>query len=275
MKQSKKEIEELFKNQGGANSVGLNDSGTEIVVANLNATTLPMCVGTPIDEIDTDDITIVFFAIDMSPSMQPVEQELIDAFNEVMIPGLKGGSKKTTQTMLVGGLAFTEQVYPFWGGGFQKLEELPKLTAKDYNTSRGIATALYKAMLDSLTAVSVYGSKVLNETGTPPKVIVVVLSDGANNCSPYDPDNVRTVADQLSKELFVLAFAGFETYEGVNFKNIAADTGFGAIYEVKGGGSQVDLQRKFRHLVNVMSSSIIRQSQAQVTTAASASFWQT
>lgn len=271
---SKKDIEEMFQSQGGASSIGLNPKGSEIVVANLNATTLPMCVGTPIEEIDSDDITVVFFALDMSPSMEPVEQALIDAFNNIMIPGLKGGCGKTTQNMIVGGLAFTESIYPLWGGGFKKLSQLPKMTRKDYNTSRGSATALHQAMLDSLTAVSVYSAKVLNETGIPPKVIVVVLSDGANNCMPQDPGVVRKVAEQLSKEMFVLAFAGFQTFEHVDFHEIAADTGFGAIFESQDGGSQDELGRRFRHLVGVMSSSIIQQSRTQVSAAASNSFWQ-
>ncbi len=260
----------------GAVDIGLDDESSSIMIAILNATTQPMCVGRPIDEIETDDVTLIFFIIDESPSMSPVEQELINGFNEILIPGLKGGSSQVVSTIEVGGIAFTENIQPLWGGGFKKLDELPSLTKADYNTMRGNLTALYQAVLDAFTAVSVRTTEIMQGIGIPPKVMLVVLSDGANNCPPYNPVDVKTVADSLSNEIFVKAFAGFETYEPVDFKEIADLIGFGKPFEMKKkpGESKEEMQRRFRHLLGIMSSSLVTQSKTQVTPDSSATFWQ-
>lgn len=266
------DVIDLFKSQG-AQDIGLDEDAADAVVANLDANTLPMCVGgTDLATIDTDDIILVMFALDASGSMDPVQKDVIREFNETIIPALEGASAKTRQAILVAGLAFDDRVWPLWNG-FLKLDQVPKLTSKEYRA--GGATALHQAMLDALSVSSVFSSRVISETNTPPKVIVVVLSDGANNCAPANPKDVRDVASKLSKEIFVLAFAGFETYEGVDFRQIAKETGFAAVHEVKlqANETEAEKQRRFRHLIGTLSSSLVRQSQTQVTPAASASFW--
>lgn len=270
----KKDVMDIFNE--GASHIGLDDESSDILIANLNATNLPMCVGTPIEEIDTDDVTIIFFILDQSPSMKPVEKELIDGFNEIVIPGLKGASSSLVSTIEIGGLVFNERISAMWGGGFKKLEDLPKLTRSNYDTSSGYATALNQAILDGITVVSARAAEVMNELGVPPKVMLVVLSDGANNCPPQNADDVRRVAGQLSDEIFVKAFAGFETMERVNFKEVAEETGFNKPFEMKKkpGESDEDMQRRFRHFLGVMSSSLINQSKTQVTPNSSAAFWQ-
>jgi uncharacterized protein YegL len=265
---SKKVITDFQKQ--GAKDVGLDAESANDVVANLNANTLPMCVGgTDLSSIDTDDVVIVFLVLDGSGSMAPVQSDVIREFNETLIPALKGASSKTRQAMLIGGLIFNNQVRPLWRDGFRKLEDVPELTLTDYQP--GGSTALYRAMLDALSVTSVYSSRVIGETNTPPKVVVAVLSDGANNCSPDDPNEVEKIASKLSKEIFTLAFAGFETGETVDFRDIAQATGFEAVWETKmqPGESLDDQRRRLRHLFGTLSSSIVSTS-----TSASGGFWQ-
>lgn len=271
---SKGDVLDMFSQ--GAGNIGLDEQSSSIIIANLNATTLPMTVGTPIDQIDTDDVTILFFMLDESPSMSSVEQAVIDGFNDMIIPALRGGSSRVVSTIEVGGLAFCERIRPLWGGGFQKLESLSTLTRKDYDTSRGSLTALYQAVLDGMTAVSVRSTEVVNNLGIQPKVICVVLSDGANNRPPHDAAQVKTVVDALSNEIFVKAFAGFETGEHVDFKQIAEAIGFGRPFEMRQnpGETDADIQRRFRHLVGVMSSSLITQHKSKVVAGSSSTFWQ-
>lgn len=260
----------------GASDIGLDKESSDIVVANLNETTLPMCVGTPIEEIETDDVILIFFVIDESPSMNPVESELIKGFNEILVPGLKGGASDVVSTIEVGGIAFTETIRPLWSGGFTKLSDLPRLTKKDYNTNRGNLTALHQAVLDAFTAVSVRAAEIAEGLGIPPKVLVVILSDGANNCPPHDPIGVKTLVDSCSNEIFVKAFAGFETWEPVDFKEIAESIGFGKPFEMKkkSGESDKEMGRRFRHLLGIMSSSLVKQSKTQVSPTSSDNFWQ-
>ncbi len=272
---SKQGVAALFSQQ--AQNLGLDDDAVSVVVANLNATTLPMCVGTPLDEIESDANTIIMFVIDESPSMEPVEQEVITGFNDVIIPALRKASKKTQMGMHIGGVAFTERVRSLWGGGFHKVEDIQPLTKRDYDTQRGSSTALHQAILDALTATSAYTATLLAGTGTPPKTIIVVLSDGANNCRPDDPDVVAALIKTFSREIFVFAFAGFQTNEPVDFKEIARGLSFPAVMELKKepGEDDATIQRRFRHLIGTVSSSVIRASQARVSASqASASFWQ-
>lgn len=263
-KPSAQSIKDLVSGQAGA-AVGLKPTSSSIVVANLNATVLPACVGVAPEEIDTDNNIVLCFVLDQSPSMMPVEQEVISTFNDLLIPALKGASKRNAQSLLIGGFAFNETVTPLWGGGFQRLEDLPKLTRRDYNTHSGSRTALYQATLDGLTATTAYAASLVQGTGIVPRIIVVVISDGANNCNPYDASDVRRVAKDLSIETCKLAFAGFESGESVNFHDIAQEMGF-EVFEskIQGSETEADTQRRFRHLINVVSSSIVTASTTKV-----------
>lgn len=275
---SKQEVTDLFTD-GGAESIGLDKDSEGIVVANLNATTLPMCVGTPVEEIDTDDVTIIFLLIDGSGSMGDHESVVIDAINEELIGGLKGASKKAQQSIHLGGCIFSSGVTPLWGGGFKKLEDIPPLTTRDYNPSRnGGMTALFDAQLDGVTAAAVYASQVLGGSGTPPKTIIACFSDGADNASSVSASKVKSVYSKLDPEMFITAFMGFKALwdDDIDFNQIAADTGFRSVMTGEAGknDSLADRQRKMRHMLKLFSSSIIRQSQTTIDPNASASFFQ-
>lgn len=264
----------MFKQQG-AGDIGLDQQTTDMVIANLNANTLPMCVGAPVDEFESDDVTIIFFALDGSPSMSPVEDVLIDEFNNTIIPALKGVNRKTAQTIVVGGLVFDDKVRPLWNGGFLKLDDIPTLTKKNYNTDSGWGTALHKAQIDALSAVSVYTSTVIGEAGITPKTIVVTLSDGANNQPPSSPNAVYQITSKLSNEIFVLSFVGFETGERVDFRSIAQATGFSTVWDIKARANESvdEKRRKFRRMLGVLSSSLVRQSQTQIDPSKSGGFF--
>lgn len=257
-----------------AADLGIVGKGSDILITNLSATNLPMCVGASVGDLETDDITIIMFAIDASPSMTPVKDLLIETFNEIMIKGLRGAAKKTASTIVVGGLAFSTKIWSLWNGGFQKLELLPDLTNKDYNPSRGELTNLYQAQLDALTAAAKYATDVYHETCTRPKVIVVTLTDGADNIGQASPDDVKTVVSGLSKELWKVPMAVFETGEPVNGRQIAQDTGFDVFeFKMQSSETEADVRRRFRHMIGTLSSSVISASQTRINTGSSPSFW--
>ena len=108
-------VTDLFSSDDAAD-LGIKGDTSKIMITNLNSTTLPMCVGVPIQTIETEDVIIIFFFLDRSPSMKGVRDALIETFNEVMIDGLKGASKKTTKTIIVGGLSFSTDITPLWDG---------------------------------------------------------------------------------------------------------------------------------------------------------------
>ena len=266
-------VTDLF-NSDDAADLGIKGDTSKIMITNLNATTLPMCVGVPIHTIETEDVIIMIFILDRSPSMKKVRDVLIETFNEVMIDGLKGASKKTTKTIIVGGLSFSADITPLWGGGFKKLEDLPYLTVADYNPETGSTTNLHQAQIYGITAVCAQATEVFSQTGTPPKVIVVGMSDAADNVGRAKASSVKTLVDGLSRELFQFPFAVFETWEKVDGKQIAQDTGFD-VFEFKKtpGETTEDIQRRFRHMIGTLSSQVISGSVHNVGTPAQGSFW--
>ncbi|MDP2593979.1 MAG: VWA domain-containing protein [bacterium] len=263
MDTSKQGLSALVRDQGAA--LGLNGASSDIIIQNMNAGTLPMCVGSPFtdDEQETDDFRIIKLLFDNSSSMDPVESEVIASVNDVAIPGLLGGAADQVGAIRVGGLTFNHMVRPLWqsGGesGFYPLSDLPKLTSADYRTSG--STALHQGILDGVTALTAYALQVRARTGSNPECVLAVWSDGANNQRPLDPDVVRQVLTSLSPELFTLVFIGFETGERVDFVQIATELGFRDILHSKAqpGESADDQRRRFRNVMRVFSDKLVKR----------------
>jgi len=273
MAASKASITSLFQSLD-ANDLGINKQASDIMIANLNAGTLPMCVGTPVENLVSDDVTIIQFFLDASPSMERVAPLLIETFNEIMIEGLRGASKQTANAIVIGGIAFSTDIWPMFGGGFQDLSSINKMTKKDYDPSKGAATNLFGAMIQSITAASAYATQVLQTNGTPPKAIVVGLTDGGDNCQRATRQDIKALTQSLSGELFKFPLAVFETYERVDGAQLAQDTGF-EVFEFKKQGSETDadIRKRFRHMIGTMSSSMISASQAKIGTTSKSGFW--
>lgn len=255
----KKNIADLFNQQGA--QLGLDPDSSSIIINNLNASTMPMCQGSPFtdDEEGTDDFRIIFFAVDGSSSMEEVENEVRDGFNNIIIPCLLGGALDLVGGIRIGGLMFGSRVSPLWGGGFQPIQQLPKL-GNDYSTSG--MTCLHQGILDSLTAITAYSLQLANITGTMPEVTFAVLSDGANNQPPMDHGDVYNVLSKVSPEIFTTVFIGFETFEAVNFRAIAKALGFREIQDLKKQNPNETLaetQQRFRHMFKVFSQRLTKR----------------
>lgn len=261
----------------GNSVLGMGQQSSSIIVNNLDANTLPMCVGDDPLDFESDDVTVIFFAIDESPSMTPVEQDVIDGFNEIVLPALKGASDSVTNTMEIGALSFTENINPWWGGGFKSLEEVPPLTGQDYDTDRGHRTALYEAVLKSYSILSVRAEEIAQKMGIFPRVILVVLSDGKDRCAPPPTvQEVKAVADDMIEDVFVRSFMGFETGEVVDFKAIAKSLGFNAFFEMKRDLNETDADRQkaIRDMLQIASESVVQQSQSVVSADNTSDFFQ-
>jgi hypothetical protein len=273
-------LKDLFSNQGAG--LGLDDESSSVLIANLDATTTPMCLGSPFDEDEQecDDFRLIEFVFDKSGSMDEVEDEVRNGVNNIIMPGLLGGAADQVGAIRYHGLAFDNRVDELWSGGWKKLtENVPSLTTADY--SAGGATALNKGVLDGVTALTSQALQIEELTGTYPECVLVVLSDGANNQAPRDSAEVKKVLDKLSGELFTLVFIGFETWERVDFKQIAADLSFRDVKDFKNapGETDEDLKRRMRNAMKVFSQKLVgRVSSSQVgtssgTTTGSTGFW--
>lgn len=260
MTPNKQDLAGLFSGQGA--QLGLDAQASSALISNLNATTVPMCIGDPFaaEELETDDFKLIYFALDASGSMDVVEQDLRDTFNEVIMPGLLGGAASQVGAIRYGGLKFNSSVSKLWGAGFQRLTtSFPKLSPAEYAASG--STALHQGVLDGITAVTAQALQIAKTTGTNPEITFAVLSDGANNCAPRDYDPVYQVLSKLDRELVTLVFYGFETGEQVNFAEIARNLGFRDIRESKAkpGESLDERRRRFRHDMKVFSQQLVKR----------------
>lgn len=255
---SQADLAKLF--QTGGKSIGLDEKASSTLIANLDRTTTPMCIGQPLDpdEMETDDFRLVFFGLDSSSSMEDVQDDVRDCFNEIIMPGLLGGAKPQVGAIRFGGLTFASTVSPLWKAGWHPLsDKFPLLTPAEYRADG--STALHKGILDGVTAATSYALQLAAKTGTHPEVVFAYLTDGANNQPPQDVQSVADVVTQLSRELFTTVFIYFETYERVDGEAIGKALGFSDVMSAKAkpGETKDEMRRRFRHTMKVFSDKLI------------------
>lgn len=245
---STRDYKDLF--QQAVDLDGLNQNAASVLIDNLNATTIVGCQGSGLEDLPADDVTLVSFVLDMSPSMGPVQQEVIDSFN-LMIKAMQ--DSKQEDNLIVSAWIFDEQPQILFG--YTPVNSVNTLSYKEYHPG-GSGTSIYDAQLNAMTGIVGYGQQ-LHNNGIRTKNIVIVLSDGEDNCSRKKPSDVKKVAEALIKqENYILAFVGFGT--AANFTQIARNCGFPTVLTV--GHSASDLRKIFGQV----SKSIIRTSQTSI-----------
>lgn len=248
-KDYKEDYKDLFLTS--VESEGLNNTAAAIMIDNLNATTILGCQGADIDNLNTDDVTLVCFALDMSSSMGNLRQEVIDSFN-LMIKAFQDSNQ--SDSIIVSVWTFNEKSSLLFG--YTPVNSVKKLTNSEYQPSG--STSLFDTQLNVMTGIVGYGQSLRNN-GIRTKGIVIVLTDGDDNSSLNQPRDVKKVADALIKqEIYTLAFVGFGT--ATNFSQIAKETGFPTV--LTSGNSPSDIRRIF----GTMSISVIRSSQTTINT---------
>lgn len=241
------DLDSLF--QSSAQS-GLSQQTVDMLVQNLDAQTGLGCVGAQVDDLNTDDVTLLVVVLDESGSMSSVQSAVISAFND-MIRALD--SSKARDGILVSAWTFADT--PKLLFGYTPLARAPQLSTATYAPNG--ATALYDATLDAFTGLVGYG-QALRNGGIRTRCIVVVLSDGEDNQSAHRAAQVKQVAqDLLRQEIYTLAFVGFGDQS--TFAPIAADMGFPSLLTTANTAQEV------RRALNLISNSVVRASQAQVT----------
>jgi len=228
---------------------GLSQTTVDFLVQNLDGQTGLGCVGAQVDDLNTDDVTLLAVILDASGSMSGVQNDVINAFN-AMIAALH--ASKARDSVLVSAWTFADT--PKLLFGYTPLTAAPKLNSSTYHPSGG--TALYDAVIDGFTGLVGYGQELRNN-GIRTRCIMVVLSDGEDNMSKCSAGNVQTIAaDLLRQEIYTLAFVGFG--DSATFTRIATGMGFPAILTVANSPQEI------RRALNLISSSVIRTSQATV-----------
>lgn len=247
-------LQSLFQN---AQNSGLSQQSVNLLVQNLNGQAGLGCVGAQVDDLNTDDVTLLVTIIDQSGSMQGVRDAVIDAFNQ-MTRALH--DSKAHDSILMSCWAFDDKPQLLFG--YTPIDSVPDLTRKQYAPSG--STALYDAVLDGFTGVVGYGQDLRNG-GIRTRCIVCVISDGADNASGRTAAAVNTVAnDLLKQEFYTLVYVGFG--DPIEFQKIATSMGFPLVLTASHTPGEI------RRALNLISGSVIRASQAKVMRGANSFF---
>jgi hypothetical protein len=201
-------------------------------------------LGVGLDELDSEDVTLVGFVIDMSSSMGGVTDAVIHAYN-TELQALR--TARTASSILVSTTTFADQ--PGLLHGYLKLDRVPLLDHATYLPNG--CTALHDAVLGVLDRLESYRG-MLRDNGVRSRGVVIVLSDGDDNHSQKGADDVRREAERLVREeAITLAYVGFGS---ADLRAIAARIGFPHVLTANQTASEI------RRVLGQLSASILRTS---------------
>lgn len=202
--------------------------------------------------------------LDVSQSMNSLFNELVDCFNDIMIPALKGVCAEQKNALRLGCMLFSDKLIPAWPG-YKSLKELGakplKRSAIDQPGLNG-CTALYGAMRAGILWTAAAMDFMREEgRGGVPKGKVIVLTDGANNLEPQDITIVKKTMDEISKinaRNLQRVIGYFNTGSGLTedqFNALVNATCFEGLgfYDIAKGNNPKEQQASFRHHFGVFS----------------------
>ena len=262
MEDDKNNVQSIVGLIGGAvDENEVSQEAADIMIGGLNDTNILGCTGVEADDIESDIVTIIAFALDGSYSMKRNEQAVREAYDELGIKAMQ--DSKQHKDMLISTRVFDESERILYG--FKKVDDVGKIGSQ--YEAEGNATTLYDTAINTMTAVRAY-AKNLNDSGVQTKCIVAVFSDGGNNYgNVMDPAKVKKVAeDCLSSEMFYLVYIGFKNDPSDNLEVIGKSMGFPNIFTTTSSPSEI------RKAMGLVSQSTIRKS--QTTVGANNSFFQ-
>ncbi|GAB4268386.1 MAG: hypothetical protein Kow0080_11270 [Candidatus Promineifilaceae bacterium] len=232
---------------------GLTDNTLGLVVSNLNGPTMVTAIGTSLNKLTSNEVTLAMNIIDMSASMAPHAVDVINGYNTEYLAAMKGST--AVDDILVSTILFNDQIKLLHG--YVPLRDAPPLTKNTYHPTG--TTALYDAVAAGLTNMVLYAQQ-LRANGIMVRCIVIVYSDGGDNASQQEAVNVRRAAQELLKhEIYTLAYVGF--YSGgitdTILRQLADEIGF--TETLMAGLSQGELRRIF-HLVSASTVRVSQQS---------------
>jgi hypothetical protein len=226
-------------------------------VLNLGAIGNLTALGVGVDDLDSEDVTLVAFVIDMSSSMGGCADTVIKAYN-TEIAALSAA--KSAGSLLVSTTTFADQ--PALLHGYAKIDGVAPLSPATYAPNG--STALYDAVLGVFSRLEAY-RKTLFDNGVRTRAIVVVLSDGDDNVSKGTAADVRQIADRLVREeTTTLAYVGFGSGgHGASLRALAGAIGFPSVITASQSTSEI------RKALGQVSASILRTTRVKVAGGAS------
>lgn len=228
----------------------LSATSHAILVENLDPLTVQGAQGVSPDDLAEDRVTLFIPLLDETGSRFDEAGLMRSEYNK-MIDALE--KSKASETILVSSWLFGTSSSLLHG--FVPLEDSVQLDGGNYQPAG--MTAMYDATLDVLTSTTAY-AKTLLDQGYRLKVVIVLLTDGEDNSSrSYSGDVRKVVEDLLDQEIYIFAMVAFGTGHA---QSSASQMGFPSENVIEFGESERDI----RHAFQLVSSSVIRQSQTQI-----------
>lgn len=197
---------------------------------------------TSIDEIDSENINLIFVGIDKSGSMGQYQHDMVKAlgdFKDALT------ASKECDEILVARADFADAATV---GGYKRITEF------DTSYDTGGCTAMYDTIIDGTDKLKEYRDFLKNE-GMRVKAVFAIFGDGLDNQSqPGGFAKAKQAIAYLNNEEIVTAFISF----GGQATQEAKDLGFRNILDVSSSASE--LRRAF----NCLSKSVIENSKSAV-----------
>ena len=228
------------------------------LLESLDPIALGGCAGLGIDDIDSEEVTLVACVIDASSSMSAHRSAVIKSYNKQFLKPLQGA--KNANDILVETWIFNTDGSPEnWVQllhGFTPVKDCDQLSNTNYKPSG--CTPLYDAVNKAQTGIMAYG-QTLRDGGTRTKCILVVISDGWENSSNISAAKVQKVSkDLLKQEIYVLSYVFFGPDQDA--KTIASKIGFPDHHRLTGQMTDSEI----RDIFGTVSASVISASQTKV-----------
>ncbi len=196
---------------------------------------------TSVEEIDSENINLIFLGIDQSGSMDSFRKDMKHSLNEFK-DAL--ANAKEAEEILVARADFEDTITV---GGYKKISEF------DTSFQAGGCTAMYDAVTEGTQKLKEY-RQYLKDQGVRVKAVFAVFSDGLDNASRSSFSEARKCVNFLNDEEITTAFISL----GGEAAKEANDLGFRNILDVTSSASE--LRRAF----DCLSKSVIESSKSVV-----------
>lgn len=196
---------------------------------------------TSVEEIDSENINLIFIGIDQSGSMTSYENDMKNSLSDFKDALL---NSKEADEILVARANFDDNISI---GGYKKISEFDT-QFKTYG-----CTAMYDAIVTGTEKLKEY-RQFLKDQGLRVKAVFAIFSDGADNDSSHSFSDAKKAVDFLNNEEITTAFISF----GGGATKEAKDLGFRNILDVTSSASEL------RKAFNCLSKSVIESSKSVV-----------
>ncbi|MDE7478281.1 MAG: hypothetical protein K2M91_10080 [Lachnospiraceae bacterium] len=196
---------------------------------------------TSVEEIDSENINLIFLGIDQSGSMDAFRNDMMHSLKEFKDALI---NSKEAEEILVARADFEDTITV---GGYKKISEF------DTAFRAGGCTAMYDAVTEGTGKLKDY-RQYLKDQGVRVKAVFAIFSDGLDNSSKSSFSEAKKAVNFLNDEEITTAFISF----GGEAVKEAKDLGFRNILDVTSSASEL------RKAFDCLSKSVIESSKSVV-----------